>query len=124
MESVHFDGPDSPPHWKLPEGWEQKPGGEMRFATLRIETDGKPLDVSISSLPKNDEDDAGYLLANVNRWRGQLALPPLEPREMAQELKEIKIEGAHAYLVDFSGKLASEGMGRGPFSGGGPFSGA
>lgn len=124
MESVHFDGVDSPPHWKLPEGWEQKPGGEMRFATLRIENGGEPLDLSISSLPKNDEDDAGYLLINVNRWRGQLALPPLELRELAKELKEIKIEGAQAYVVDLSGKLATEGMGRGPFSGGGPFSGA
>ena len=124
LESVHFDGADSPPHWKLPEGWQQQPGNEMRFATLKIGSGKESLDLSVSSLPKGEGDDAEYLLANVNRWRGQLSLPPLAPRELSKEIKEMKLEGAQAYVVDFSGKLGSGGMGRGPFaSGAGPFSG-
>ena len=119
MESVHFDGADSPPHWKLPEGWVQQPGNENRFATLKIPGD-VPLELTVTTLPKGEGDDMEYLLANVNRWRGQLSLPSLVLRDMARELKQIKIEGATAYVVDFSGKLGAGGMGRPPFTGGGP----
>src|SRR5262245_56303666 len=34
---------DKGPEWTLPEGWEQRPGDDNRFATLKIPTEKKPL---------------------------------------------------------------------------------
>lgn len=129
VKTIHFDGVDSPPHWELPEGWEERPGNEMRFKTLRFGTPEAPLDLSVSSLPKGEGDDQEYLLANVNRWRGQLSLPEIGAPGLRKQLQEFKLEGATAYLIDISGRTgsggaASGGTGRAPFaSGGGPFSG-
>ena len=39
------------PDWQLPEGWEEQPGAGMRIATITIPTSGKPLELSVTSLP-------------------------------------------------------------------------
>lgn len=60
---------------EVPEGWEKIPGNEMRVASFRIpSTDGIDGDVSVIPLP----GDGGSDLGNINRWRAQLRLPPLE----------------------------------------------
>jgi len=60
---------------EVPEGWEKNPGNAMRAASFRIpSTDGIDGDVSVIPLP----GDGGSDLENVNRWRAQLRLPPLE----------------------------------------------
>jgi len=44
--------------------------------------------------------DAGGLVANINRWRGQLELPSLEEEQMRQLIQQIEVQGAPVYLVD------------------------
>ena len=69
--------PPTPPGISLivPEGWEKQPASAMRAASFRIpSTTGIDGDVSVIPLP----GDAGSDLENVNRWRAQLRLPPLE----------------------------------------------
>jgi len=57
-----------------PEGWEKSEGSAMRVASFAIKgDDGATADVSVIPLP----GDSGSLLENVNRWRGQVQLPPL-----------------------------------------------
>ena len=85
------------PQWKLPTGWEQKPGSQMRFATLVLPSEAaaddgrkspsKPLEVSVTSLPWSPQGEADQLLANVNRWRGQMQLKPLTPAELSTETR-------------------------------------
>src|SRR5688572_3030443 len=60
--------------WELPEGWklDDKPA-PMRFATILIPAEPKPLQLTVSKFP----GDVGGTLANINRWRGQIALPPV-----------------------------------------------
>ncbi len=63
---------DSGLRWTLPQGWKEvQGGGPMRYATLTPPVAGK-LDVSVIVLP----GPAGGELANVNRWRNQIGLPP------------------------------------------------
>lgn len=57
-----------------PEGWEASQGSSMRVASFAINgEDGATADVSVIPLP----GDSGSVLDNVNRWRGQVQLPPL-----------------------------------------------
>ena len=47
LASVRFADPDNPPTWTLPQGWQQQPGNQFRFAALVAEG----LEVTVSSLP-------------------------------------------------------------------------
>lgn len=57
-----------------PDGWEAGQASAMRAASFAIKgADGATADVSVIPLPGN----SGSVLDNVNRWRGQIQLPPL-----------------------------------------------
>ncbi|MEX0677962.1 MAG: hypothetical protein WD063_12850 [Pirellulales bacterium] len=117
LKSVRF-APDGKPHWTLPAGWQERPGNQIRYATLVIPGGDKPLEVTVTALPNSGTDDEDYLLVNVNRWRGQMRLPPIAKEQLAGESSEIKLDGATATLVNIVGH-AADTMGRPPF-----FSGA
>lgn len=114
LESVRFqnDG-QGPPEWQLPSGWESLPGSEMRFATLHVPSKESPLEVSVTKFPKPEGDDPSYLLNNVNRWRGQLQLPPIEEKDLAGAIQPLPGEKRDGALVDFEGHSASGGAPRG-----------
>lgn len=59
-------------HWKAPSHWIQGPASGMRLASFILSSPYGTGDVSIISLPSN----SGSLLANINRWRGQIGLSP------------------------------------------------
>lgn len=114
LKSVRFAS-DGKPTWTLPEGWQQQPGNQIRYATLVISGDGEPLEVSVTALPNAGDDDENYVLMNVNRWRGQLRLPPIAKEQLGGESTEIKLNGATATLVNLVGHAAPNTMGRPPF---------
>lgn len=123
VRSVNFTEGDSP-SWKLPEGWTQEgAGGGLRFATLKIPTD-PPLELSVMSLPTLEKDYEKYTLDNLNRWRGQVNLPPIGKEDLAEEVQEVPTEDGKALLVDLSGfqQEGSDPM-RPPFAGRAPFAG-
>lgn len=102
----------SQPKWTLPSGWTQKPGNEFRFATIEIAAEPKPLELTVSPLPRDPtEDDAPAVLANVNRWRGQLELKPFTADELAKETRQLEVAGLKVTLTDFTGVMSSGGMG-------------
>lgn len=74
-------GPDTPAmDLHPPYGWEKQEGHPMRFASYRIPASGPngiDGDVSVISLP----GEGGTNLENVNLWRAQLRLPPLEKED-------------------------------------------
>jgi len=111
------------PTWTLPAGWQQKPGSQMRFATLVLPSEAtdtaekpstvKPLEVSVTSLPWSSKDNAQQLLANVNRWRGQMQLKTLAVADLPQETKSLELPGeakSTATLVDLTGHMKAGGM--------------
>ncbi len=115
VKSVHFTD-EGKPEWTAPESWQQQPGGSIRFATLVIPAEsGKPLELSVTALPKPPGDDENYALVNINRWRGQLKLPPIELDQLSAESKMLELDGATAILVDLVGTAAPNAMGRPPF---------
>jgi len=60
--------------WKAPSGWEEQPAtGFRKGSFIARSPDGRSADISVVSFPES----AGGLLANVNRWRAQLKLAPV-----------------------------------------------
>jgi hypothetical protein len=102
LESVRFV--DGEPTWTLPSEWTQKPGNEFRFATLVIPSTGKPLELTVSKLGRGGGSWDEQLLANINRWRGQVSLPPLSIGELPHNTERVEINGQIATVIDVIGK--------------------
>lgn len=83
--------------WQLPKGWTEARAGGMRFATLKPPVQGK-LDVSVIMLPGT----AGGDLANVNRWRGQIGLSPVDEAGREKMREEVKSKAGAVSLYDFA----------------------
>ena len=87
----------NPAKWVKPEGWSEQPLSEMRLGSFKVDgSNATSADVSVTAFP----GDAGGLAPNVNRWRGQLQLPPLEEDQLQQTIQRTEVEGVQTYLVD------------------------
>ena len=91
-------GEKLPVTWTVPENWKTLPATGMRLAGFEILTEGKKATVSVVAL----EGEAGGLLANVNRWRGQIGLSPISESELSSAMK-ITLNGKRFVWVDLSG---------------------
>jgi hypothetical protein len=72
------------------------------------------LDLSISKLPFQGDDEMAYVLSNVNRWRAQLGLPTLDEERLAnasQRLALVQDDQIVATLVNFTGEMKQDPMG-------------
>jgi hypothetical protein len=113
LKSVRFNE-QGKPQWTLADGWQERPGSDIRYATLILPGAGKPLELTVTALRRSG-DDAAYALVNINRWRGQLQLPPISADRLADESTQVTLAGATATVVDLVGTASSAGMGRPPF---------
>ncbi len=92
--------------WDNPPGWTELPPNAMRTANLKPA--GNPdAECYLSLLPGG----AGGMVDNVNRWRKQMTLPPIDAAAVAQLPKQALL-GLDAVRVDLSGAFA--GMGDAP----------
>lgn len=101
--------------WTAPDAWEEQPPSAFRLASYSIPNpDGQPGDVSISKLA----GAGGGMLGNINRWRGQIGLPPVSQTELdrllatvptASGLSVAYIEMINGNTAIFAGILPSEG---------------
>lgn len=92
--------------WKIPPDWKQIDPGAMLFAKFSITSGGGNADVNVSSLA----GEGGGLAANVNRWRGQLGLPPVaQEDEFSKMVSSIDVANGKAQVVDLSGTDSKTG---------------
>lgn len=96
-ETAEANPPADPgkPAWKVPAGWQEQPAGPMQSAKFTVPGNAE---VSVSAFP----GDVGGALANVNRWRGQLGLPPVDAAELPKISARLDLGGAAAMLVDMT----------------------
>lgn len=83
--------------WHAPKHWEAKPASAMRRASYGVTKDGREVDISVVSLPGM----AGGILANINRWRGQVKLAPWTEEELNQSAQKLTLHGTMLTVVDF-----------------------
>lgn len=86
--------------WTAPEGWRQdsKPMSP-RVASFQIGDDTRKADLAVTTFP----GDVGGLVANINRWRNQLELPPIADVG-EQPSVPVSVDGRAALLFDITGK--------------------
>jgi hypothetical protein len=60
--------------WEVPEGWSPAPASSMRYASFTAEKNGEKADISVVTFPGDGGSDAD----NVNRWRQQIGLGPVD----------------------------------------------
>jgi hypothetical protein len=86
--------------WALPKGWtETRSAGGMRYATIKPTAQGK-IEVSVTVFP----GPAGGELANVNRWRNQIGLSPVDEAALAKDRKALKSPAGNLAVVDYTGE--------------------
>ena len=89
------------PQWQVPSSWHRAANTPNMLHALfhaPVDGDAKPARISVVPLPGR----AGGALANVNRWRRQLGLPPVETLD-AVSPRTIQLTGGEATLVDLGG---------------------
>ncbi len=85
--------------WTAPAHWKPKPASAMRKGSYAIVgADGAEADLSVTAFPGNVGGD----LANINRWRGQISLPPIAESDLATQTEHIDANGLHITFVDFA----------------------
>jgi hypothetical protein len=88
------------PTWQVPSGWQETPGGQFLIAKFLIKDAGDAqaaVNVSMSA------GDGGGVLANLNRWRGQLGLSPVDEADLSKQVQALEVPGTKASLADISG---------------------
>lgn len=101
----------SEPKWAtLPSGWSLGAPNAMRKATFVITgQNGAKAEVAVTVFPGS----VGGLTANVNRWRGQLGLPPAGEQEITASAKPAKVgpdAGQRFVMVSGDGAKATDAV--------------
>lgn len=81
------------PQWDVPEGWTPTAAGPMIDAAFTAVGGTK---ITVSSL----SGTAGGLLANVNRWRRQISLPPIDNAQLEADVQTMELGTNTGHLVD------------------------
>ncbi len=100
-EVPRVEAPGAPLTYKAPADWKKhNASGPIRAeAAFLISAGDKAADVTITRLP----GAAGGVLANVNRWRGQIHLEQVDEQQLHRELRPIDVAGTAAQYVDLIG---------------------
>lgn len=89
--------------WVAPASWKTKPASAMRKASYTLSGVGGEAELSVTAFP----GDVGGELANVNRWRGQVQLPPLAESELDRAIQRVETNDLHIGIVDVVGTGAN-----------------
>ena len=87
----------SPPKlskWPVPAHWQALPAGEMQQALYLIQSGKLEAQFSIVKL----EGDSGSVLANVNRWRRQVNLLPIDAVDLNEHVDELILNNKRFYI--------------------------
>lgn len=88
------------PDWTVPADWHSVPPAQFLLAEYSITgADGTEAEVNVAEL----NGAGGGVLANVNRWRGQIGLEPVAEDGMAKLTTTMNVNGGQATFVDMTG---------------------
>ena len=91
--------------YTLPDGWKEKALTQMRVASFSVAGGSKQADVSV--IPMGGM--AGGNLANLNRWRGQVGLQPVDEDGVQKATEKVTIAGQDADMFDIAGTSPGSG---------------
>ena len=86
--------------WTAPAHWQAKATSSFRKGSYNVPGEGGAAgDLAITAFP----GDTGGLFANVNRWRGQIGLPPVAEAGLEAAIQRLDVNGFKIILVDATG---------------------
>src|SRR6266516_2035219 len=86
--------------WKIPEGWTEVPPSSLRYASFSAPEDvGSKIDISDVTFPGDGGSDAD----NVNRWRGQMGLAPVDANAVTSQVTPLKSADTTFSTTDIAG---------------------
>ncbi|MCS7045163.1 MAG: hypothetical protein NZO58_02280 [Gemmataceae bacterium] len=85
--------------YQAPPGWKPTAPGQFAELAFQVGEGQAKATVTVSRL----EGAGGGLLANVNRWRDQVGLKPIDEAQLGREAQAITVDGQAGKLVDLSG---------------------
>src|SRR5438034_7497143 len=75
--------------WKKPETWTEVPPSSMRYASFSASSeDGGKIDISVVTFTGDGGSDAD----NINRWRGQIGLAPIDASAVTAQVAPLKTD--------------------------------
>jgi hypothetical protein len=89
--------------WETPEGWTEVPPSSMRYASFSAaDGNGGKIDISIVTFAGDGGSDAD----NVNRWRGQIGLAPIDASAVTSQVTPLKTADTTFSTTDMVGAKA------------------
>jgi hypothetical protein len=86
--------------WKAPEGWTEVPPSSMRYASFSAPAEeGSKIDISVVTFPGDGGSDAD----NINRWRGQMGLAPMDANAVSSQVAPFKTGDTTFSTTDIAG---------------------
>lgn len=85
--------------WRIPQGWTAIPAGQMRLAAFQVSQQDPSVLLTVIPLA----GASGGVLANVNRWEGQIGLPSTPEADLPKIVKRIQVDGKPVDVVDLMG---------------------
>lgn len=85
--------------YTVPESWEEFPAQSVRKANFRVSDDSGKAEITVTVFP----GDVGGLLANINRWRGQIGLDATDEDGSKDLTRQISISKHGSTLVNLQG---------------------
>ncbi len=88
------------PRYTAPADWQPVRPDFVSMAAFVVSSGGQTAKVTITALGANP----GTLLANVNRWRGQIGLAPVGEADLDRLLQKRTVAGSEAITLDMAGE--------------------
>jgi hypothetical protein len=98
-------GDTGPPpiKWRTPENWTAVSPSSMRYASFSAPAEnGEKIDISVVTFP----GDGGSDPDNINRWRGQIGLPPIDKNAVSSQIAPLKTSDATFSTAEIVGAKA------------------
>lgn len=83
------------PQWQVPGAWQVLEPTPIRKGNFRVAQGEEVAEITVTAFPGS----VGGLASNVNRWRRQVGLAPLDPDQIAALTVPVQVDGATAELV-------------------------
>jgi hypothetical protein len=89
--------------WETPESWTEVSPSSMRYASFSaLAENGDKIDISVVTFPGEGGTDAD----NVNRWRGQIGLGPIDAGAVTSQVSSLKTADTTFSTTDIAGAKA------------------
>jgi len=89
--------------WEAPESWTEVPPSSMRYASFSaLAENGDKIDISVVTFAGDGGSDAD----NVNRWRGQIGLSPVDQDTVNSQITPLKSADTTFSTTDIAGSKA------------------